>query len=102
MWAPMSPSPTTQRVWPRSGIGSMGAQRRARWAARKPSIRCVTQRHQPSAYSAIHGPKMPATRVMITRGDSSGTSRASIPAPMHWIHRRRCAVASTARGGRQQ
>ena len=52
---------------PRSGMGSTGAQRRARWSARKRSMRWVTQRHQPSAYSAIHGPKMPATRVIATR-----------------------------------
>ena len=65
-------------------------------------MRWVTQRHQPSAYSAIHGPKMPATRVIVTRGETSGTRSCSTPAPMHWIHRRRVAAARSARGGRQE
>ncbi len=65
-------------------------------------MRWVTQRHQPSVYSAIHGPKMPAARVTRTPAGSSGTSRRSTPAPMHWIQRSPFAPASSGRGGPQQ
>ncbi len=56
--------------------GSTGAHRRCRWLARKPSMRWVTQRHQPSVYSAIHGPKMPAARVTRTPRGQLGHEQA--------------------------
>ena len=36
-------------------------------------MRWVARRHHPSVYSAIHGPKMPAARVTVTREGSSVT-----------------------------
>jgi hypothetical protein len=56
-------------------------------------MRCVTQAHQPSTYSAIQGPKIPGARVIVTPAGSSEVSAQSTPAPIAWSQRSRAALA---------
>ena len=83
MSRPISPRPTTDSVAPPRRKGSTGAQRRSRCWRANSSMCWVTQRHQPSVYSAIQAPKTPAIRVTTTRGESSGTRNRSTPGPHH-------------------
>src|SRR5205823_5722179 len=65
-------------------------------------MRCVTHEHQPTTYSAIHGPKTPGARVTTTWGESSRTIAQSTPAPIAWSHLSRAARAKRGAGSRAE